>query len=123
MQPTALLRPERLLRLEGLALFALATAAYFTRGGGWLLFLVLFLAPDLSMAGYLANRRLGSATYNLAHVVAVPGVLLAGSWYAGWSLGVGLGLVWLAHVGVDRAAGLGLKYADAPFAETHLQRV
>ena len=117
------MEPRHVLRVEGLALFALATAAYFASGFGWVLFLVLLLAPDLSMAGYLANSRVGSASYNLAHFLALPAALLAGSWYVGWSLGVGLALIWSAHVGIDRAAGFGMKYADAPFAETHLQRV
>ena len=117
-------QPRHLLRAEGLVLFGLATGAYFAvYGGAWLLFLVLLLAPDLSMAGYLANRRVGAATYDSAHTVVVPGALLAGAWYASWPLGVGLALIWLAHVGLDRAVGFGLKYPDAPFAETHLQRV
>jgi hypothetical protein len=31
-------------------------------------------------------------------------------------------LIWLAHIGLDRAVGYGLKYPTA-FKETHLQRV
>jgi len=42
---------------------------------------------------------------------------------SGDSLALAAGFAWLAHVGADRAMGLGLKYADAPFRETHLQRV
>jgi hypothetical protein len=34
----------------------------------------------------------------------------------------GLALIWLAHIGVDRALGYGLKYPDG-FKDTHLQRV
>ena len=117
------MQPRHLLRIEGLALFALATGGYLLSGRGWVVFLVLFLAPDLSMVGYLANSRVGSAAYNLAHLAALPAALLVGSWYVDWSLGVGLALIWLAHVGIDRAVGYGLKYADAPFAETHVQRV
>ena len=44
------MHPRYLLRLEGLVVFAVATAAYFLEGGGWLLFLVLFLAPDAARA-------------------------------------------------------------------------
>jgi lysylphosphatidylglycerol synthetase-like protein (DUF2156 family) len=117
-------QPKHLLRVEGLALFALATGAYFAvHGGGWILYLVLLLAPDLSMSGYLANERAGSATYNAVHTALVPAALLAGAWYLGWSLGTGLALIWLAHLGMDRTVGFGLKYPDAPFSETHLQRV
>ena len=118
------MQPRHLLRAEGFVLFGLATGAYFAvYGGAWLLFLVLLLAPDLSMAGYLANRRVGATTYDSAHTVAVPGALLAAAWYAAWPPGVGLALIWLAHIGADRALGFGLKYPGASFSETHLQRV
>lgn len=118
------MQPRHLLRAEGLALFGLATGAYFVIfAGSWVLFLVLLLAPDVSMAGYLENERIGSVTYDLAHTAVGPALLLAAAWYAAWPLGVGLALIWLAHLGIDRAFGLGLKYPDAPFVETHLQRV
>ena len=123
MKTEQFLVPGLLLRVEGLVLFALATGAYFLRDGGWVLFLVLLLVPDVSMAGYLANRRVGSVTYNLVHAVVLPAALLGVAWYVGWSLGIGLALIWLAHVGVDRTFGLGLKYPDAAFRETHLDRV
>lgn len=35
---------------------------------------------------------------------------------------VRLGLIWLTHIGVDRAVGYGLKYPTG-FKDTHLQRV
>jgi hypothetical protein len=35
---------------------------------------------------------------------------------------VQIGLIWLAHIGIDRAPGYGLKYPSA-FTDTHLQRV
>jgi hypothetical protein len=31
-------------------------------------------------------------------------------------------LIWIAHIGVDRALGYGLKYPSS-FKDTHLQRV
>ena len=117
------MEPRDLLRVEGLAAFAVATAAYFVDGGGWLLFVALVLAPDLSIAGYLAASRAGAVAYNAAHRAALPALLLAGAWYVGWPLGVDVALVWLAHLGIDRAAGFGLKYPGAAFSETHLQRV
>ena len=33
-----------------------------------------------------------------------------------------LALIWLTHIGVDRAVGYGLKY-PTDFKDTHLQRV
>jgi hypothetical protein len=44
--------PRRLLRLEGLAVLCGATALYFQLDYGWLLLVVLVLAPDLSIVGY-----------------------------------------------------------------------
>ena len=55
------------LRLEGLALgLALRLALSFSSEPWWL-FAVLFLAPDLSMLGYLAGPRIGAVAYNLVH--------------------------------------------------------
>ena len=117
------MQPRYLLRLEGLVVFAAATTIYFVDGGSWLLFLVLFLAPDVSMVGYVVDARIGAMAYDVVHTALLPAVLLAGTWYVGWPLGVGLALIWLAHLGADRAVGYGLKYPDADFSETHLQRV
>ncbi|MEJ0027488.1 MAG: DUF4260 family protein [Rhizomicrobium sp.] len=36
-------------------------------GGDWKQFAILFLAPDLSFAGYLAGPRFGAAAYNTLH--------------------------------------------------------
>jgi hypothetical protein len=112
-----------LLRAEGAAVAAGAIAFAVVRGDSLLLFALLFLAPDLSMLGYLGGRRLGSLTYNAVHTYLGPGALLAVGLVAGVDLAIFGGLLWTAHVGVDRAVGYGLKYADAPFAETHLQHL
>ena len=42
--------------------------------------------------------------------------------FAGGDLAVQVALIWVAHIGVDRALGYGLKYPTG-FADTHLQRV
>ena len=57
---------KNLLRLEEFFLFGLALFL-FTIGLRMGLVTLLFLAPDLSIAGYLANPRLGAWTYNLIH--------------------------------------------------------
>lgn len=114
--------PSLLLRAEGLALLGGALALYFHQGFGVLLLVVLFLAPDLSFVGYLAGPRTGSLAYNAVHTTAAPVVLGAASALAGADLGVQLALVWLAHAGMDRALGYGLKYPTA-FKDTHLQRI
>jgi hypothetical protein len=114
--------PRLLLRTEGLAVAAAALALYFDAGHPWWLVLALVLAPDVSFAGYLAGPRLGAAAYNAAHTSVFPVALAAGGAIAGADLAVQLGLIWLTHIGVDRALAYGLKYPTR-FEDTHLQRV
>jgi hypothetical protein len=40
-------------------------------------------------------------------------------WWQSQPLLLALGLIWLAHIGMDRLLGYGLKYADH-FQHTHL---
>ncbi|SDE71469.1 DUF4260 domain-containing protein [Halorientalis regularis] len=113
--------PRPILRAEGVAIFGVATAAYFWLGGPLWLFLLLALAPDLAMVGYLASPASGSRLYNAAHTYVGPLLLgAAGVWWAA-PLAVSVALVWTAHIGVDRAVGYGLKYPSG-FGDTHLSR-
>lgn len=111
---------RRWLRLEGLMAFLLATYLYDQAGGSWLAFLLLFLVPDVSFAGYLAGPRVGAVVYNVAHSYVGPLALVAILLMSGLELP--LTLVWVAHIGFDRALGYGLKYPSA-FGDTHLGRI
>jgi hypothetical protein len=64
-----LTHPAILLRAEEAVLLILAIFAYQHLHYSWLLFALLFFAPDLSMLGYLINTRIGAATYNFAHTL------------------------------------------------------
>ena len=64
--------PRWLLRLEGLGLLIGAVVLYFHVDGPWWLLLVLALAPDLAMLGYVAGPRVGAAAYDVAHTTAFP---------------------------------------------------
>ena len=86
--------PRLLVRLEGLAALGAALTLYFHAGYGWVLLVVLVLAPDLSMVGYLAGPRAGAVS----------------------------ALIWIAHISADRLLGYGLKYPTA-FRDGHLQRI
>jgi hypothetical protein len=110
------------LRLEGLAAFIAGLALYGWLGGPWLLVLPLLLLPDISAIGYLRGPRLGAFTYNVVH-----------NWASGLAvLGLGLaldatpvtilGAILIAHVGMDRAVGYGLKLSSS-FQDTHLGRM
>ncbi len=110
------------LRLEGVFVLAAAALVYGRFGLGWGTFALFFLAPDLSFLGYLAGPRIGAAAYNAAHAYVGPIVLLvANEVIRGpvptWVIGVGL--IWAAHIGMDRMLGYGLKYAGG-FGATHL---
>ena len=111
--------PATLLRLEGLIVLIVAVAAFHALGGGWRLFAVLFLVPDLSMLGYLAGPRIGAAGYNAGHSYIGPALVGALGLCLPSPLIQQIAAIWVAHVGFDRALGYGLKYPQG-FGFTHL---
>ncbi len=108
-----------LLRVEGLGVFVVSLLAYAEFGGGWGIFALFFLAPDLSLFGYLAGPRVGTMPYNFTHsfigalAVSAVGVVLS------ILVAITAGIIWMAHIGFDRSSGYGLKYS-AGFGFTHL---
>lgn len=114
--------PRALLHLEGAAVFAAAIFVYFSLGRPWWIFLVFLLAPDLSALGYLFGARAGSVAYNLAHTIIWPILIGVVGWQSGWSWAAPVALIWLAHIGMDRMIGYGLKYPDSS-KRSHLQEV
>ena len=114
--------PPVFLRIEGAALFAAAIVLYLHADYQWWLFLVLLLAPDLGAVGYLLGPRIGAAFYDTAHLEALPIALAVVGVLNGSNASLKMALIWLAHIGMDRAAGYGLKYPTS-FKDTHLQRV
>jgi Domain of unknown function (DUF4260) len=114
--------PRALLHAEGAAVAAAAIAVYFYAHYPWWLLLVLALAPDVSLAGFAGGTRIGAATYDAAHSYVLPIVLAVAGVVTETDLAAQIALIWLAHIGVDRAIGYGLKYPSG-FKETHLQRV
>jgi len=114
--------PGNLLRIEGLAVLVGSLVLYFDAGFGWLLLLLLILAPDLSMLGYLGGPAVGSLTYDVVHTYALPIALGVVGVLGESDTAMQLALIWLAHIGMDRLVGYGLKYPTG-FKDTHLQRV
>jgi hypothetical protein len=117
-----LTKPKLLLHLEGATILTLTVFLYHQIHASWLLFAILFLAPDLFMLGYLANVRLGAVIYNFAHTLATPAILLAVAYFAAHPQLTAIALIWAAHIGIDRLLGFGLKY-PTQFKDTHLQHV
>jgi hypothetical protein len=114
--------PHLLLRLEGLAVAAAGVALYFHEDFGWILFVALILAPDLTFAAYAFGPKLGAIAYDAMHTEIFPVALGALGVLAGSSGATKVALIWLAHIGTDRLLGYGLKYPTA-FNHTHLSRV
>ena len=115
---------KNLLKLEELLMFGLALFLFSKLDYGWGWYALLFLTPDLSMVGYLANPRFGAWTYNLIHhkglavALYVLGALLPAS--GAWLMFAGT--ILFGHSSFDRVLGYGLKHEDA-FQNTHLGRI
>jgi hypothetical protein len=114
--------PTAILRVEGAVILSLALFLYVRGDGGWLLFVVLLLAPDVGMLGYTAGPRLGAITYNALHTTVGPAALAVIGILTESPQVVSVALVWFAHIGLDRMLGYGLKHT-AGFRETHLGRI
>jgi hypothetical protein len=112
-------QPIILQRLEGALIFLGATYVYYLRGGDWLLFILVFFAIDVSMSGYLINKKIGALVYNIGHTLIVPILIYLAARITDSGELTMLSLVWFAHIGLDRALGYGFKL-PAGFKHTHL---
>lgn len=115
-------RPSVLLRLDGLAVAVVALLLYRELGASWRVFAAGFLAPDLAILAYLAGPRVGAIAYNAMHTYLWGSALFGLGLLGSQASLMTVGLIWTAHVAVDRLVGFGLKYPDG-FRRTHLQQV
>jgi hypothetical protein len=113
---------KALLRIEGLCVLLASLFSYSKYGSGWAIFTWCFLLPDLSFIGYVAGARIGAFTYNAAHSYIGPMMCLCMWLMLSIPASLTIALIWLAHIGFDRALGYGLKYS-AGFGYTHLGRI
>lgn len=107
------------LRLEGLTIAVLSAVLYQHVEGNWWLFAALWLAPDLTMLGYLAGPRWGAHCYNTVHAYMLPAALAIVAVTLHHAPLLLYALIWFNHIGVDRLLGYGLKYPTG-FGFTHL---
>jgi hypothetical protein len=94
-------KPGILLRIEGGCVLALSILCYREIHTSWILFVALFLVPDLAILGYFGGIRIGTIFYNLVHTLIGPLLLIA---YAVLEKSLWLlpyGLVWTSHIGID----------------------
>ena len=111
-------------RLEGAIVFGAGIALYLALAPilPWWGALLLFFAPDLSFAAYALGNRVGAWGYNLVHIYGCGAILLAAGALVPSDGLVAVGALFLAHAGMDRLAGYGLK-SEEGFAVTHLGRI
>ena len=118
-----LVRPRRLLNLEGAAALGFGIVAFSQLDVTWWLFGLLLLAPDLSMLAIPLGKRVSAFSYNVFHTYASPAMLALAGFLAGENLLLAIAAIWVCHIGLDRTIGYGLKYAARDFKETHIQQV
>lgn len=110
------------LRAEGAATLGAGLAGFLFLGLPWWAFLLLLIVPDVSMVGYVRGPRLGAFLYNVAHDLAT-GLAIAGGGLAIGSVALAAaGAILVAHSGMDRMMGYGLKLPTS-FQDTHLGRI
>ena len=110
------------LRLEGVAMLIAGLATYGRLGGEWLFAVPLLLLPDASMVGYVRGPRVGSLVYNAVHNLATGLAVLGVGLVAGVVPIALVGAMLVAHIGMDRLFGYGLKLPTS-FQDTHLGRI
>ncbi|WP_308993189.1 DUF4260 domain-containing protein [Mariniflexile litorale] len=110
------------LKLEELMMFVLGVFVFSQLNFAWWWFLVLILAPDISMFGYLVNTKVGAVTYNLFHHKGIAIlVYIIGTCFQNEIVQL-FGAILFSHASFDRIFGYGLKYFDN-FKHTHLGEI
>jgi|SRR5690625_1608720 len=113
---------KRIIHLEGAMIFLAMIYLYGLYGFKWWIFILLLFAPDISMVGYMVNNRIGALVYNLCHTYLISVSLILVGVFFQLDLALIIGIIWTAHIGMDRLCGFGLKYKTA-FKDTHLQKL
>ncbi|WP_270181436.1 DUF4260 domain-containing protein [Alkalihalobacillus sp. CinArs1] len=110
-----------LLHIEGFVVFILSLYFFSTMDVSWWVFLLLLFTPDLAMFGYAMGKKVGAYCYNVIHSYSLPLILILMSLMVNQPLFIAIGLIWTAHIGMDRMIGYGLKSTE-DFKITHLQK-
>ncbi|MDA1677612.1 DUF4260 domain-containing protein [Bacillus cereus group sp. TH152-1LC] len=113
---------KRILHFEGLVVFVATIYAYSIYEFSWIIFLIFLLAPDISMLAYGINNHVGAKIYNIFHTYIISIVIAIIGVYFKVDTIIMIGLIWTAHIGMDRMCGYGLK-DETNFKDTHIQRL
>ena len=113
---------KTIIKLEELGLFILGIYLFDLLSFEWWWFLILILAPDLSMLGYIFGNKSGAFFYNIFHHRGVAVLLyILGSYFKIELLQL-IGIILFSHAAMDRFFGYGLKYKKG-FKYTHLGEI
>lgn len=110
---------KTVIKLEELAQILLGLYLYDKTDYPWWLFFALILAPDISIAGYLINKKVGAVIYNIFHHKGLAILIGIIGWIGYYELFIIIGLIMYIHSSIDRVFGFGLKHFD-DFKHTHL---
>lgn len=113
---------KTVLKLEEAALFILGIFLFNRLNYEWWWFLVLILAPDLSMIGYIFGNKIGAFAYNLFHHKGIALLIYAIGYYLSIESIQLTGIVLFSHSAMDRVFGYGLKY-EKGFKYIHLGEI
>lgn len=113
---------KTILRFEGLCVLILGTIIYLRFSFDFYHFLIFFFTPDITLLGYFVNKKIGAILYNISHSNILPLILLAYAILFANPFTMKISIIWLCHIGFDRALGFGLKSEDSFFI-THLGNI
>jgi MFS family permease len=110
---------KTILKLEELTLFLLGIFLFAQLPFAWWWFLVLILAPDIGMVGYLFGNKAGAISYNIFHHRGIAVAIYLLGIYLNSDIAQLIGVILFSHAAMDRIFGYGLKY-EKGFKFTHL---
>nr|WP_294925420.1 DUF4260 domain-containing protein [uncultured Flavobacterium sp.] len=113
---------KTIIKLEELGLFILGIYLFSLLNFEWWWFLVLILAPDLAMLGYIFGNKNGAFFYNIFHHRGIAILVYILGCYLKMELLQLIGIVLFSHSSMDRMFGYGLKF-ESGFNYTHLGKI
>ena len=113
---------KTIIKFEELGLFILGIYLFSLLNYQWWWFLVLILAPDFSMLGYLFGNKSGAFFYNIFHHRGIAVLVYILGFYFKIEILQLAGIILFSHSAMDRFFGYGLKY-ESGFKYTHLGEI
>ncbi|WP_276168117.1 DUF4260 domain-containing protein [Zobellia alginiliquefaciens] len=113
---------SKVLKMEELVMFLFGVYLFSLLSYAWWWFVVLILAPDIGMLGYLLGNKEGAITYNIFHHKGIALVIYVIGAYLSEPIVQLAGIILFSHAAMDRIFGYGLKY-DKGFKFTHLGEI